>query len=143
MMPTSLEMEVRSKRSQQYPTHSEPKARRAKKKLKVVPTVAFPTLAATPTVTNLLTLTLVVLVPKDKEKALAILSMRRSPHFVTDGDETREKLMADAVHATLVIDTYQRFPKWKVQNQFQEEGSSGPIFSGVKEFPQGILFQGL
>lgn len=94
-----------------------------------------PPLAVAPPATDLPTPTPSVFAPKDKGKAPVITPMRRNILLLTERGKTQENLMADAIHAAPVVDTYQHFPKLKrLRKQFQEESGNGSIFSGVEEF---------
>lgn len=92
------------KKSHWHLTPSEPEAKRAKKKLKVVPSMVSPPLATASTAADLLTPIPSVPVPKDRGKAPAVHQVHRSPHFIAEGGDPREKLMVDVMHAA-PIDT--------------------------------------
>lgn len=93
-------MEIRSKKSHRHLAPSGPKERRAKKRLEVAPLgVSSPPVAVPPEPT--------LVGPAQKDKG----SSRRSPHLAAIVGETREKLMADAIRTTHIVDTRQHFPK--------------------------------
>lgn len=139
-MPTSPEMEIRSKKSRWQPALSEPEEMHAKKKLKVAPSVVPPLRAVVPSVTILSSPTPAAPAPKDKRKALATTLMRRSPCLVMG-----EKLTTGAMRAAHAIDTHEQFPKAslqrrRLQKQLSKEPGNGSTFPGVKKFPQELLF---
>lgn len=77
------EIEIHSKRLHRHPASPEPKAKRAKKKLKVAPSMVSLPPAIVSQAVELPTLTPSVPAPKDKRKVLADPQVCRSPRFET------------------------------------------------------------
>lgn len=98
--PTSLEMEIRRKKSNLHPAPSELEAECTKKKLKVASFMVSPPPIVASQVANLPTPTPLVPASKDMEKAPAAPQVCKSLRFPTG-----KKLLVGCMHAAHALDT--------------------------------------